>query len=190
MLDSATSTSELMGLEGAAAAAYWPVVGALLPEGMQFANRSKQPPRDVPNAALSFLYTILAGEAVTALHSTGLEPCIGLLHSEADDRPALALDLMEEFRPLVVDQVVLQALRRGSITEADARQEPPKPGVLLNKKGREALVSAYENRMLRKTSGAIPGFTGSVRRHLYRQAQRLANAIMDPGADWTGMSYR
>ena len=88
---------------------YWPRLGSLVPEEVAFTVRSKQPPRDVLNAALSFLYTILLGECVTALRATGLDPDMGVLHADHDTRPSLALDLMEEFRPLVVDHVVVTA---------------------------------------------------------------------------------
>lgn len=81
--------------------------------GLAFEGRSRQPPADVVNAALSYGYAIPAGEAVSALCAAGLDPAIGLLHADADRRPSLALDLMEEFRPLVVDQVVTAAVKRG-----------------------------------------------------------------------------
>lgn len=190
MLDEAGTTEELMGLEGAAAAAYWPAYGCLVPNDVRFSQRSTQPPLDLPNAALSFLYTLLTGECVTALHAVGLDPAFGLLHSEADRKPSLALDLMEEFRPMVVDQVVLRALRRGTLTQAQGRSEEGKAGVLLTKAGREALLRAYEVRMLQPARGALPDFSGSLRRLIHRQAERLAASIMRPDTEFTGLSYR
>ena len=115
MLPDAGATEELMGLEGAAARAYFGALGVLMPAGLTFEGRSRQPPQDVVNAALSYGYAILAGEAVSALCAAGLDPAIGLLHADADRRPSLALDLMEEFRPLIVDQVVTAAIKRGSL---------------------------------------------------------------------------
>ena len=99
MLPDAAASEELMGLEGAAARAYFGALGVLMPDALRFEGRSRQPPADAVNAALSYGYAILAGEAVSALCAAGLDPGIGLLHADADRRPSLALDLMEEFRP-------------------------------------------------------------------------------------------
>lgn len=192
MLPDCHDQSEVMGLEGAAAAAYFPALGQLMPTDLRFTTRSRQPPRDIANSALSFLYTVLLGECVTALYAAGLDPAFGLLHSDKDRRPSLALDLQEEFRPLVVDQVVAEAARQGRLRAEHARLEgnTRDAGVLLTKAGREVLLDGYERRMLRQTKGALPDFAGTWRRHLYRQAQRLAAAIMDPTQRWTGLSWR
>ncbi len=190
MVPEATTREELMGLEGAAAAAYFPAFGALLPADLAFVTRSRRPPMDVANAALSFLYTILLGECTTALVSAGLEPAIGVLHSDHESRPSLALDLMEEFRPLIVDQVVMTCARQGALKASHGRVEQGRAGVLLTQAGREAVLDAYERRMLTQTRGALPDFAGTLRRHLYRQAQRLQGAIVDPGREWTGLTWR
>lgn len=190
MLPDCRTVQEVMGMEGAAAAAYFPAYGGLLPEGLRFETRSRQPPMDVANSALSFLYTILLGECVTALYAAGLDPHLGLLHADHEDRPNLALDLLEEFRPLVVDQVVLEAARQGRLTPTHGRVQEGRSGVMLTQAGREAIIDGYEKRMLRDTKGALPGFTGSLRRHVYRQAQRLRASILDPDVEWTGLSWR
>jgi CRISPR-associated protein Cas1 len=188
MLPDCSGTSEVMGLEGAAAAAYFPALGELMPPDLRFTTRSRQPPQDLVNSGLSFLYTVLLGECVTALYAAGLDPAFGLLHSDKDRRPSLALDLQEEFRPLIVDQVVAEAARQGRLRVEHARTEGG--GVLLTKAGRAALLDGYERRMLRRTRGALPDFTGTWRRHLYRQAQRLAATIMNPTTPWTGLAWR
>ncbi len=190
MLPDCRTVDEVMGMEGAAAAAYFPAYGGLLPEGLRFETRSRQPPMDVANSALSFLYTILLGECVTALYAAGLDPHLGVLHADHEDRPSLALDLVEEFRPLVVDQVVLEAARQGRLTTAHGRVEDGRTGVMLTQAGREAVIDGYEKRMLRDTKGALPGFAGSIRRHVYRQAQRLRAAILDRESEWSGLSWR
>lgn len=190
LLPDCTTPAEVMGVEGAAAAAYFPALGALLPEGMAFTHRTRQPPLDVANSALSFLYTVLLGECVTALVAAGLEPVLGVLHADDEGRPSLALDLIEEFRPLVVDQVVVEAARHRRLTPAHARTDPDRAGVLLPQAGKEVLLTAYEQRMLRQTRGALPDFAGSLRRHLYRQAQRLQAVISGTTEEWTGLSWR
>ena len=78
----------------------------------------------------------------------------------------------------------------GNALATDVRTEEGRAGVLLSRGGRDALLAAYERRMLTKTSGALPDFGGTLRRHLYRQAQRLAAAIAAEDAEWTGMSWR
>ena len=190
MLPDCGSRDELMGIEGAAARAYFDALGQIMPEGMTFAGRSRQPPEDIINSALSYGYAIILGEAVSALWAAGLDPAIGMLHAEQDRRPSLALDLMEEFRPLIVDQVVVSAARRAELRPEHGHREETLHGVLLTKAGREILVAGYERRMLQHTKGALPGLSGSLRRHLYRQAERLAAYIYDPSATWTGLSWR
>ncbi len=189
MLDEANSVSELMGMEGAAAKFYFPSYGKLFPDLLQFSVRSRQPPQDVVNSALSYLYTILLGECVTALHAAGLDPGIGLLHSDQAKRPSLALDLIEEFRPLIVDQVILEAANQNRLLPEHGKYEVRR-GIRLTKAGKKALILGYEQRMNRKVNGALPNFAGSYRRHLYRQASRLRAAIVDHDLEWTGLSWR
>lgn len=190
MIPDANTRDELMGLEGAAAKVYWPQVGRLVPEEMGFVVRSRRPPMDVTNAALSYLYTILLGECITALHASGLDPDLGVLHAQNDRRPSLALDLMEEFRPLLVDRIVLETARRKQFGPQHGREVTGKTGVYLTAAGREAVTTAYEARMLNSVGQSIPGFTGTWRKHVYRQAQRLRAAIMDPTVEWTGVTWR
>jgi len=190
MLPSCGTREELMGIEGASARGYFAALGQIMPDGMQFTGRSRQPPGDLINAALSYGYAIILSEATSALCSAGLDPAIGLLHAEQDNRPSLALDLMEEFRPLVVDQVVVAAARRGELRPEHGHREENLHGIFLTKAGREIVVGEYERRMLQHTKGALPGLSGSLRRHLYRQAERLAACVHDPEATWTGLSWR
>ncbi|MFE9187849.1 CRISPR-associated endonuclease Cas1 [Micromonospora haikouensis] len=189
LLPDAATRDEIMGVEGAAARAYFTALSLAVPEPLRFTGRSRRPPLDLVNAALSYGYTLLTGEAVAALAAAGLDPAIGLLHTDTDRRPSLALDLIEEFRPLVVDQAVTTLARANQLRPEHARTEDGRAGILLTEAGRAALIDAYERRMLHTTRGALPGFTGSLRRHLHRQAQRLA-AHIDHGTPWTGLSWR
>jgi CRISPR-associated protein Cas1 len=190
MLPEATEPAELMGVEGASARAYFGALGELMPDGLGFEGRTRRPPLDVVNAALSYGYALLLAEAVSALCAAGLDPGIGLLHADDDTRPSLALDLIEEFRPLVVDQVVVTAARRKELRPEHGRREDGVAGVLLTRAGREAVIGGYERRMLQMTRGALPGFAGSLRRHLYRQAERIAAFVHNPEVAWTGLSWR
>jgi CRISPR-associated protein Cas1 len=145
---------------------------------------------DVFNSALGYGYAILLGECVSALMSCGLEPGVGMLHTEEDGRPSLALDLMEEFRPYVVDQVVLRLSRQGGLTAEHGQRMYQSSGIFLNREGKQAVVGAYERRMLQVTRGASSGFAGSIRRHLYHQAQALAQFVLGNREDWVGLSWR
>ncbi|MBO3724934.1 CRISPR-associated endonuclease Cas1 [Actinomyces bowdenii] len=192
----AQSLDELMGLEGAASAAYFAALGGLVPQEVSFPGRSRRPPRDVANAALSYGYALLLGECTAALYAAGLEPSLGILHASTDRRPSLALDLMEEFRPLLVDRAVLGLLRTkrlraehgGPAPDTVAQEHPD--GVWLTSEGRKVLVDGYEAALQRTTGGALPGFSGTWRRHIHHQAQRLASALFNPDYEWTGTSWR
>jgi len=190
MLPDCASRDEVMGIEGAAARAHFGALGQVVPEEMRFAGRSRQPPENLINAALSYGYAIILAESVSALCAAGLDPAVGLFHAEQDRRPSLALDLMEEFRPLIIDQVVIAAARRAELRPEHGRRDEHDHGVLLTKAGREILIGNYERRMLQLTRGAVPGISGSLRRHLYHQAQRIAAYVQDPQATWTGLSWR
>ncbi|MCR6488394.1 CRISPR-associated endonuclease Cas1 [Amycolatopsis sp. OK19-0408] len=112
------------------------------------------------------------------------------MHAEDGDRPSLALDLAEEFRPLVVDQLVLEAFRRRRLTAEHGRRDTERDGVLLTRAGRQAVLDGYERRMLQTTTGALPDFAGSLRRHLYRQAQNIAGYVEGTVTELSGLSWR
>jgi CRISPR-associated protein Cas1 len=190
MLPEAVTREEIMGLEGAAARAYFQAWVACVDPSFGFTGRNRRPPLDVVNSALSFGYAILLSEAVSALVATGLDPAIGFLHTDQDGRPSLALDLVEEFRPLVVDQIVMEALRRRRLRPEHGRQDENRGGVLLTAAGREVVLDAYERRMLQMTRGALPDFAGTLRRHLYRQAQVLAAWVENLAPGYVGLSWR
>ena len=147
-------------------------------------------PRDLPNAALSYGYAILLSECVGALHAAGLDPCLGIAHAPTDKRPSLALDLMEQFRPLLVDQTVMALLRTRKLRVEHASPEPGGGGVWLGAEGKKILVDAYEACAQRSVTGALPGYSGSWRRHIMHSAQMLARAIIEPDYRWQGIVWR
>lgn len=102
---------EVMGIEGACSNAYFDALAGCAPADVTFDGRSRRPPRDLPNAALSYGYAILLSECVGVLRAAGLEPSLGIAHAPTDKRPSLVLDLMEQFRPLLVGQTVMALLR-------------------------------------------------------------------------------
>lgn len=118
------SVDEVRGVEGAAAALYFEVLPLLVnnPE-LPFRGRTRRPPRDPVNAALSFGYGLLLGTITTALQVAGLDPYLGALHTPDNGKPSLVLDLMEEFRPLLVDSTVLTVINRRQLVADDFRYQ-------------------------------------------------------------------
>ncbi len=143
-LAGARTLDEIMGIEGACSNAYFDALAACVPADITFDGRSRRPPRDLPNAALSYGYAILLSECVGALHAAGLEPSLGIAHAPTDKRPSLALDLMEQFRPLLVDQTVMALLRTRKLRPEHGVVEAEAGGVWLGSDGKKILVDAYE----------------------------------------------
>ncbi|WP_291451968.1 CRISPR-associated endonuclease Cas1 [Actinomyces sp. ICM47] len=186
----ARTLDEVMGIEGACSNAYFDALAACVPADVTFDGRSRRPPRDLPNAALSYGYAILLSECVGALHAAGLEPSLGVAHAPTDKRPSLALDLMEQFRPLLVDQTVMALLRTRKLRPEHGVVEAEAGGVWLGGDGKKILVDAYEAGVQRSVTGALPGYSGSWRRHIAHSAQMLACAIADPDYQWSGVAWR
>jgi CRISPR-associated protein Cas1 len=107
----------LRGVEGDAARTYFSVFDRLITVRgeFEFRGRTRRPPLDPVNALLSFVYTLLAHDLTSALETNGLDPCVGYLHVERPGRPSLALDLMEEFRPILADRLVLSLINRRQV---------------------------------------------------------------------------
>ncbi|WP_456046924.1 CRISPR-associated endonuclease Cas1 [Actinomyces sp.] len=189
-LTDARTLDETMGIEGACSNAYFDVLAAYVPADVTFDGRSRRPPRDLPNAALSYGYAILLSECVGALHAAGLEPSLGIAHAPTDKRPSLALDLMEQFRPLLVDQTVMALLRTRKLRPEHGVVEAEAGGVWLGGDGKKILVDAYEAACQRSVTGALPGYSGSWRRHIAHSAQMLARAIAEPDYQWSGVAWR
>ena len=189
-LTDARTLDEIMGIEGACSNAYFDALSACVPADFTFDERSRRPPRDLPNAALSYGYAILLSECVGALHAAGLEPSLGVAHAPTDKRPSLALDLMEQFRPLLVDQTVMALLRTRKLRPEHGVVEAEAGGVWLGADGKKILVDAYEAACQRSVTGALPGYSGSWRRHIAHSAQMLARAIAEPDYPWSGVAWR
>ena len=189
-LAGARTLDEVMGIEGACSNAYFDALSACVPTDVTFDGRSRRPPRDLPTAALSYGYAILLSECVGALHAAGLEPSLGVAHAPTDKRPSLALDLMEQFRPLLVDQTVMALLRARKLRPEHGVVEAEAGGVWLGSDGKKILVDAYEAACQRSVTGGLPGYSGSWRRHIAHSAQMLARAIAEPDYQWSGVAWR
>ena len=149
-VSNAVGPQELLGLEGNLAACYFRHFADMLKPRdfdaqFDFATRNRRPPRDPVNAMLSFGYSLLTKEFTVALLAEGLDPWWGLYHQPRHGRPALALDLMEPFRPLIVDSAVITAINTGMVREVDFTRSAN--GCMLKPAGRKGLIRAYEARL-------------------------------------------
>lgn len=138
----------LMAFEGNAASVYFGVFDHLIlhqKDDFRFVERSRRPPRDAMNALLSFLYTLLTNEAVSALETVGLDPYVGFLHADRPGRPSLALDLIEELRPVFADRLALSLVNRKQIS-AKGFTRKESGGVVMDPDTRKAVIAAWQER--------------------------------------------
>jgi CRISPR-associated protein Cas1 len=175
------SVEALRGIEGRAAAVYFGVWPLLLRSPWRFYGRNRRPPRDPVNAMLSFGYTLLVGTIHNAVISAGLDPMIGYLHPPFRNRSSLVLDLMEEFRPSVVDRAVIGLCNRGDLQPGWFQVDHD--GVAMIAPARRRLISALEDRLDTSIKDRGSGVTTTFRRHAEHQARRWASALK------TGSSY-
>jgi CRISPR-associated protein Cas1 len=149
----ASSIDELRGVEGEAAATYIGVLDLLVTEAhgpqhraaFSIASRSRRPPMDPANALLSFLYAMLANDCRSACESVGLDPAVGFLHVDRPGRPSLALDLMEEFRPLLADRLALSMINRRQL-DPESFLKAESGAVSLTDPARKSVLIAYQKR--------------------------------------------
>ncbi len=172
----------LLGVEGAAARLYFGHFGNLLRKGVgtdlpdfEFDGRNRRPPRDPINCMLSFLYALLCKDLVVTTQSIGFDPYLGFYHQPRYGRPALALDLMEEFRPIVADSVVLQLVNTGEIKSKDFVLVAG--ACSLTSGGRRKVIQSYERRMDTSITHPLFGYSVSYRRILEMQARLLARFL-------------
>lgn len=147
-LEQSTSVDEVRGLEGQSAALYFGVFTCHLRqqrEDFTFGTRSRRPPRDYINCLLSFLYALVRHDCIAALTATGLDPFVGYLHALRPNRPALALDLMEEFRAMLADRLAITLINRRQMTPKDFIKREG-GAVEFTQAGRKAVITAYQSR--------------------------------------------
>ena len=175
----ATNMTSLLGLEGAAAKVYFANFGAMLRTDraeFDFHTRNRRPPKDPVNAVLSFLYSMLARQvAVTAL-SVGFDPYMGFYHQPRYGRPALALDLAEEFRPIVADSVTLTLFNNGELKGNDFIRRSG--ATSLTQEGRKTVIRAFERRLDTLIRHPLFSYSVSYRRIMEIQARLLGRHLL------------
>ncbi len=147
-LSESLSLDQLRGIEGEYSAEYFSVFNNLITSQQRdfvFSGRSRRPPQDRVNALLSFLYSMLANDMRSACEGTGLDAAVGFLHRDRPGRPGLALDLMEEFRAVLVDRLVLSLINRGQVKRTGFSEDPGR-GIRMDDSTRKQLVTAYQKR--------------------------------------------
>jgi CRISPR-associated protein Cas1 len=176
-VERAASTEELLGLEGMAAKRYFDAYGDMLgiATGFEVTGRNRRPPTDPVNAMLSFGYAMLSKEALAAAIAVGFEPGLGFYHRLRPGRPSLALDLMEEFRPLIVDSTVLTMINTREIRASDFDRRGR--AVVLTPEGRRTFIGAIERRLRSTIAHPTFGYQVTYRRALNVQARLLARTI-------------
>jgi len=176
--EAAGKMATLLGVEGMAAKLYFSGLASLFKtdEAFHFENRNRRPPRDPVNALLSFVYAILVKELTVALYSVGFDPMLGFYHRPRYGRPSLALDLTEEFRPLIGDSVVLTLINNGEVSPKDFIRRAG--GIALTPAGRKSVIAGFERRMDTFVTHPVFKYRISYRRILEVQARLLGRAIL------------
>jgi CRISPR-associated protein Cas1 len=175
----------LLGIEGNAAAMYFGHFRkALKPAAAEdepllafdFTQRNRRPPTDPVNAMLSFAYTMLARTLTVTLQAVGFDPFRGFYHQPRYGRPALALDMMEPFRPLLADSTVIQVINNGEIHPSDFVSAAG--SVNLTSDGRKRFIAAFERRLSHEVTHPLFGYRLSYRRLLELQARLLGRFLL------------
>ena len=178
----ATGVGSLLGLEGNGSAAYFRVFGKLFRGSFTFTHRRRRPPTDPVNAMLSLGYTLLLHQVSSAIQVVGLDPYMGFLHQPRHGRPALALDLMEEFRPIIADSVVLNIANHRILTPQDFEEEL---GVVrIKAAARKTFYGKFEERLQEELQHPHFGYRTSYRRCIELPARLLSKWLMGEIPDY------
>ncbi|NER05733.1 MAG: type I-D CRISPR-associated endonuclease Cas1 [Okeania sp. SIO3C4] len=178
-INSTNNIDSLRGLEGAGSAAYFGCFNKLIKgSDFTFETRRRRPPTDPVNSLLSFGYALLRHDVQSAVNIVGFDPYLGYLHYQRYGRPSLALDLMEEFRPLVVDNLVLSVLNKGLLTPADFTSEPISGAVSLTKEGLKVFLRAYEQKKQAQFKHPVIQLKCSYQEAFELQGRLLAKYLM------------
>jgi CRISPR-associated protein Cas1 len=189
----AESLNELLGFEGTLASNYFEQFSNMLhprdfDANWSFENRNRRPPKDPVNAMLSFGYALLVKECTSALLAEGLDPWWGFYHQPRHGKPALALDLMEEFRPIIVDSAVLTAINTGMVASKDFIGS--QAGCVMKPSARKSLIQAYEARMDQLMTHPLFDYRCSWRAIVRMQARLISRWLRGDIPRYTGMITR
>mgnify|MGYP005859185165 CR=1 FL=1 len=176
-VDTQSAIDQVRGTEGLAAREYFACWQTMLGSQWIFNGRNRRPPTDPVNSLLSFAYGLLRVQVTSAAHLAGLDPYIGYLHEVSRGQPALVLDLMEEFRPLVADNVVLAAVNNREIQPKDFTESLG--AYRLSESGRKTFLQAFERKMNDRFQHPVFGYQCTYRRAIELQARLLARHLQE-----------
>jgi len=190
--ESARDLTVLLGIEGSAAALYFEQFESMLKQRddwkFDWRGRNRRPPRDPVNALISLGYSMLAKELTGVCYAVGLDPFLGFMHQPRYGRPALALDLMEEFRPLIADSVAISLINRGELGPEDFIRSAN--GTFLNDKGRKPFWEAWFRRLDAEVSHPEFSYKMAYRRMLEVQARQLWRFVRGEALTYHGFVTR
>jgi len=184
------SLASLLGIEGTAARVYFSGFAQLLrgDESFDIDGRNRRPPKDPVNALLSFLYSLLTKDLTIAASAVGFDPYLGVYHQPRYGKPALALDLAEEFRPLIADSTVLTLINNGEVNRDDFINRAG--ATSMTDSGRRAVMSAYERRMQSEVTHPLFGYRISYRRLLEVQCRLFARTVTGEFPEYPAFTTR
>lgn len=186
------TVESLLGVEGVAARLYFSRFSAMLKDDslgtFDFQGRNRRPPRDPVNCLLSYAYSLLTKDLTAVALAVGFDPYLGVFHKPRFGRPALALDLAEEFRPLIADSVVVNVINNGEIQENGFTVRAL--GVALTQQGRRSFIAAYERRLDQEVTHPVYGYKITYRRVLEVQARMLGAYLLGEIPDYVPFMTR
>ena len=191
-LPTALNLDAARGIEGETARTYFGVFPHLVRQRRDFFaldGRSRRPPRDPVNAMLSFVYGIMRHDCAGALQAVGLDPAVGYLHADRPGRLSLALDLMEEFRSLIADRLVLTLINRRQVNP-NGFQSDPAGGVTLDSATRRAVLVGYQERKREEVTHPLLGENVPVGLLPHIQARLLARTVRGEVSDYPAVVLR
>ena len=190
-----TDTGELLGVEGSAASRYFGAFNEMIRTGddahnlaFDFTRRNRRPPTDPVNALLSYAYSLLCRTWTVTLTAVGFDPYRGYYHQPRYGRPALALDMMEPFRPLVADSAVIKAINNGEVRPSDFISAAG--SVALTNDGRKRFIAAFERRLSEEVMHPLFGYRVSYRRIFEIQARLLGRYLLGDIPEYPNFTTR
>lgn len=187
-IDTCDSIRQIMGYEGYVARTYYSGIGTLLPEKFHFEKRTKQPPEDPFNSLISFGYTLLMYEFFNGIKNKGGNPYTPFMHDLRNGHPALCSDLMEEWRPILVDTIAINMLKNGELNEDNFYKS--KGGVYLEKFGMKKFLYKYENKMKSSHKFSADEKPYTYRRTIENQIQSFFDIVSDNKNEYVSILIR